>query len=339
MSRSPSLAAAGSRLVPRVLAYVRQRGGDGEALVRRFSFARDIAGQTEVPIAPADFEAFVEAAAAMLGDPCLAVHLAAELEWPTYSIPELAARASPTLGAALERVARYGSLFYAHLVLAWEEKGDELVFSHRTRGAPGAPLRYSNEYAVASALAHARRLVEEPLTPRRVWFAHATLEETGGLERFFGTSEIAFGRADSGLALPLAVAALPTRTRDPRLLATAEAMAERALHDAPRAADFTGAVAKKLREVLGKKPAQVSEVARQMRLSARTLQRRLEAEGTGWKELLESVRRDLARGWVSEGALPLGEIAYRLGYSDVAAFSRAFKRWTGRSPGAYRTPR
>lgn len=336
MPRRPKPAAASSRLIPRVVRYVREAGGDADALIRRFALPLDVEEQPEAAISPTDFEPFVEAASIALDDPCLAVHLAEALEWPSYSIPELCARASPTLREAMERVARYASLFYAHLVLTCEERGGELVLTHRVRGARADGLRYSNEYAIASALQHARRLTQRPIAPSRVWFAHPEPRGVEALRRFFGTQQIAFERPDSGLAFALEVVALPTRTDDARLLATAEALAERALRERPPAADFTVTVVHRLKQELARGDAQVATVAGQMRLSPRTLQRRLEAEGTGFKEVLEVVRRDLAREWVRDGDLPLTEIAYRLGYSDAAAFSRAFKRWTGLSPGAYR---
>jgi AraC-like DNA-binding protein len=334
--RPPAPAAASSRLVPRVLRHVRERGGDADALIRRFALPPDIEAQAEAAISPTDFEPLMEAASTTLADPCLAVHLVEALEWPSYSIPELAARASPTLREALERVARYASLFYAHLVITCAPKGGELVFTHRVRGAPAAALRHSNEYALASALHHARRLTERQLVPSRVWFAHGRPPEVAELQRFFGAPRISFDRPESGFAFAAEVAALPTRTEDARLLATAEALAERALRDSPPAADFAGTVARRMEEALAKGTVDLATIARQLRLSPRTLHRRLLAEGTGFKALLEIVRRDLARAWVEKGSLPLAEIAFRLGYSDAAAFSRAFKRWTGRSPGAYR---
>lgn len=150
------------------------------------------------------------------------------------------------------------------------------------------------------------------------------------------TSRVVFGREHSGLAFSPAVVALPTGTEDPRLLATADALAESALRARPPSADFTAGVARRIEQELAQGEVQAASIARALRLSPRTLQRRLTAEGTSFKDLLESVRRDLAGRWVSETALPLAEIAYRLGYSDVAAFSRAFKRWTGKSPGAAR---
>jgi len=71
-------------------------------------------------------------------------------------------------------------------------------------------------------------------------------------------------------------------------------------------------------------------------MSSRTLQRRLEREDTTFTEVLDGVREELARSLLPDHALSLAEIAYRIGFSDLATFSRAFKRWTGKPPGQFR---
>ena len=71
-------------------------------------------------------------------------------------------------------------------------------------------------------------------------------------------------------------------------------------------------------------------------MSARTLQRRLEEEQTRFTEVLDRARLDLARRLLADPALPLADVAFRLGFADLAAFSRAFKRWTGKPPGQWR---
>jgi AraC-like DNA-binding protein len=80
----------------------------------------------------------------------------------------------------------------------------------------------------------------------------------------------------------------------------------------------------------------IDSVAAVLHLSARTLHRRLEAEGTRFGEVLDGVREGRARRLLRETALPLAEVAYRAGFADLATFSRAFKRWTGLPPGAFR---
>ena len=62
----------------------------------------------------------------------------------------------------------------------------------------------------------------------------------------------------------------------------------------------------------------------------------MEAEGTSLTAVADETRAEVARELLADPALPLGEVAYRAGFADLATFSRAFKRWTGTSPGRYR---
>jgi AraC-like DNA-binding protein len=78
--------------------------------------------------------------------------------------------------------------------------------------------------------------------------------------------------------------------------------------------------------------------ARLFHMTPRTLHRRLVDEGTSYREVLESVRRTLAVQHVRSGHFTMEEIAYRLGYTDLANFRRAFKRWESVPPSAYRAP-
>jgi AraC-like DNA-binding protein len=77
-------------------------------------------------------------------------------------------------------------------------------------------------------------------------------------------------------------------------------------------------------------------VARRLGVSARTLQRRLGEQGTSFAAIVDEVRRDLARREVALGKRSFGEIAFLLGFSQASAFDRAFRRWTGSTPSAYR---
>jgi AraC-like DNA-binding protein len=88
-----------------------------------------------------------------------------------------------------------------------------------------------------------------------------------------------------------------------------------------------------LRDDLG---ADAKRVARALKLSTRTLQRRLDESGTTFSDLATRVRKDVAIEHIADETLTLDEIAARAGFSDVATFGRAFKRWTGQSPGEYR---
>jgi AraC-like DNA-binding protein len=74
-------------------------------------------------------------------------------------------------------------------------------------------------------------------------------------------------------------------------------------------------------------------------MSPRTLQRRLAEEGVSYQTLLEGARKEAAGRYLADGTLAIGEIAYLLGYSEPAPFHRAFKRWYGTTPEAFRRRR
>jgi AraC-like DNA-binding protein len=76
-------------------------------------------------------------------------------------------------------------------------------------------------------------------------------------------------------------------------------------------------------------------VASRLYRSTSTLQRQLNAEGTSYREVLESTRKVLAEQYLKEGGMSKAEIAFLVGFADQSNFSRAFKRWTGMSPGEY----
>jgi AraC-like DNA-binding protein len=335
MARRPKPPPAPSRILPPLLRWVRARGGDVDALVRRFGLPADVE-RVEAPMFEAErMDELFSAIADELGDPFLGLHLPEALEWRRYTMAELAARASPTVRAALERVVRFGATFYAHLEFALEDRDGEVVFSHRLRGTRQGGA-HSNEYALASSLTHLRRSIGERVSPRRVWFIHRRAGDVSELERFFGTRAIAFGRSENALAFDAALMARPLATGDARLLATTEELAARSAREQPAPSDFAAQVAARVTAALESGPPKVEVIARQLRMSPRTLARRLDGEGTSYRAVVESVRRELACRYAEDAALSLADVAYRVGFSDVATFSRAFKRWTGRTPGSYR---
>ena len=107
---------------------------------------------------------------------------------------------------------------------------------------------------------------------------------------------------------------------------------------AARSSRFRSQVEQRLEAALESGDVGIDRIARDLGYSRQTLYRRLKAEGTTYERLLDGLRRRLALRYVREQGLAVKEAAYRLGFSDPAAFSRAFKRWTGSSPGEMRRP-
>lgn len=97
-----------------------------------------------------------------------------------------------------------------------------------------------------------------------------------------------------------------------------------------------GEVRRTIRDRLVHGTPTAKEVAHALHLGQRTLQRRLSDLGLGFYEVLDSTRRTLAEGYLADPTLSLSEVAYLLGYAEQASFFRAFRRWHGQTPAAFR---
>jgi AraC-like DNA-binding protein len=105
---------------------------------------------------------------------------------------------------------------------------------------------------------------------------------------------------------------------------------------APQKRCFKKEVEDAIQPMLGAGEVSIERVAQTLGMSRQTLYRRLRGEGVTFEELLEAKRRQLAIRYLRFDGLSVKAVAYKLGFSDPAAFSRAFKRWTGVSPSEFR---
>jgi AraC-like DNA-binding protein len=131
--------------------------------------------------------------------------------------------------------------------------------------------------------------------------------------------------------------ATPAEPRSPGdFFTTIRRMVEGLLSPAPATPCFKQQVEDAIEQLIGKGEVSVDRVADALSLSRQTLYRRLKADGTSFQDVLEAKRRQLALRYLGVDRQSVKATAYRLGFSDPAAFSRAFKRWTGLSPSSVR---
>ncbi|MGG2460778.1 AraC family transcriptional regulator [Streptomyces sp. RGM 3693] len=254
----------------------------------------------------------------------------------------------PDLGSALERATRFYGLFPGGPDLAVETHPDDglAVFAVRS------DLHHHDEAAfVAACLLLIWHRLAGWLIGRRIplrWarFAHPApayadeYRELFGCPVRFGAQHTAAGWDARWLTAPV--------VRDQPALA---ALLYRAPADLLGRRDYGTTVAEQVRRSLvqalrSPAPARLPdavEVAARLAVSPATLRRRLRAEGTSYQRLKDAVRRDVALAALAAGPEPIAALAARIGFSEDAAFHRAFRRWTGTTPGAYRltgtTPR
>lgn len=333
--RPPREAATPSALAPALLRWARERGADIATIANRAGLDVVDAESDEAPITSSGLATMLGIVADAISEPHLALRLPTELVFRRFDAGALAARVAATPRDVLLAVARFSALIFPRLEARVDEELDEIAFRSSIGGRPRGLGHHVDEYVLAFALAHCRR-GGALVVPRRVWLTSARPSgELGALVRALGTEEIELGAQHTGFSLSASDAAIRLPSFDAMLVTAAEELATTALALAPRAGDLATAVAAKIEATL---PSDVTAdgIAAKMKMSARTLQRRLDEEGSRFSVVLDEVRERMARRLLDRPDLPLAEIAYRLGFSDLATFSRAFKRWTGAPPGAYR---
>lgn len=201
-----------------------------------------------------------------------------------------------------------------------------------------ARLRHPAEAAAAATLVLVRALSGEQVSARAVSFQHAAPDDVSAHRASFGVAP-SFGAATNTLAIDAAVLDRPNVRADPELHAYLVRRADQlatTIGDDVRIADRVHRV---ITEALAEGEPRADVVARRVGVSARTLHRRLAAEGTKLAVILDEVRRERALASLADPSRRVGEVAWALGYEDGSTFARAFRRWTGASPEAWRKRR
>jgi len=277
-------------------------------------------------------------AARRTGDPLFGLRAAQAWRPGHLDVFDYVCRSAGTLRGATERVIRYNRLLHDIAEFRLEERGDEAHIVHRFRGELKGPTREAAEFTLASALLAACQWTGiASIRARRVGFMHLDTQGLAELRAFFGTHHIELGAPEGRLVFDRSVLDLPLVAADPALCAVLERHADALLAALPKVEGFLvrfrELVAEELRR--GGNPT-VASVAKRLHMSERSLHRRLASEGTSFRDEVDSMRRGLALRYLEESSLQIGEIAFLLGYSEPRAFHRAFKGWTGETPGTYR---
>jgi len=318
------------------LRAIRDAGGDVASVCAALDLAPEIEHHADTVIALEQLQALYDEAAQLTGDPSFGLHLATNFPRGTYGIVEFIARSSATVREGWERIAELSRVMSPQVSVTITERTGEVSFDHAIPGRPLVYGRHGNEFFVPAVLLQTRGLIGPDFVPTRAWFAHPAHDQVDELARTLGTTQITFSAGSNGVALPKALLDRPVPSADPPLLSTLTHAATRALETDPPARSFVEMVRADVGSRMEGGAATLEATAQAFHMSPRTLQRRLGDEGTTFANIVDAVREELARAWVAEGKLGLGEVTFRLGYADVPAFVRAFKRWTKMTPTSYR---
>ena len=312
------------------------RSVDGPALLRALGLDPDAPLDVTQMVSEEAYYDFLERLAAqMVNAHELPVRVGPLMRPDDYGALGLAWKSAPTIRQSLERIERFCRLWTDNMTYELrDDVGGALFVLHRA-GERRLGLRLSNECTAASAVSLIRQTSTERFRPRRVLFKHPGPEITTAHERYFGCP-VEFGAELDAVSISEEALERPNHLGDDAisqfLMSHLKAEVEAIAEEDPFELLVQRAISRALSEGVPK----MAEIARRMGTSERTLQRRLADAGLSFKTLVDDTRRSLAENLMQGERYSLAEVGFLTGFSEQSAFSRAFKRWTGQSPAAYR---
>jgi AraC-like DNA-binding protein len=303
------------------------------AVLRRAGLPAGLFHQEKIFVTTEELFALWRAIAEISDDPSIGLKLGMESRVERYDPAAIAALHSRSFVDAVQRMARYKQLTCPEQIRISSDNGEsavEFAFLLAQEAEPAVLV----DLCLSWILTIGRNGTGQPITPlrldlRRPVKHRETLEEHYRCRVKFGTSRNALIFRASDLERPFL-------THNAELLAMLGPQLEAELN-ARRSRRTVGDQAKTaLKGLLAGHRPSIHDVARQLNLSSRTLQRRLMDSGLTFQRLLEEARRELARHYLAQSSLDLNETAYLLGYEDANSFFRAFHQWEGTSPGHWR---
>lgn len=310
-------------------------GLDTEAILSSTGVSRKVIDDPDGRLAVGQVRALWAAAVAQSGDPDLALHAAEALPFGAYKVIDHLAASAPTIGRALHSVSTYFPLINTAVELPIEIGDDQVSFGARAPHNPAALTRAYAEYTFAAVYLRTRDAAGVPFPLLGVELSHAAPPKTSEHERVFGCP-VRFDQPRCRMIVARSVWDMPTASAEPLLFQVLDEHASLLLERVPSRTGFAADVRAAIARELSGGDAGLDNVARQLAMSPRTLQRRLGELEVSYSDLVDETRRGLCMTYLSDSDVSLGEVAYLLGFSGQSSFTRAFKRWTGNTPTEYR---
>jgi AraC-like DNA-binding protein len=273
-------------------------------------------------------------AAIYVNDSCFGLHMGEFAEVGSWSILGYMMMNCKNLGEAFEKSERYSRIIGNFIQARAEPHGDKIKIIFSTPLLKVSMSRHCFDASLSSGIRLMRSLVGVNINPLEVSFTCAAPASMSEYERVF-QSPVSFGQKENSFTIDSSLLNMPIPMANPGLLEYFERYGENFLAEMDRKDEHTQTVTRIILTHLDDEGLSINKVAREMAVSVRTLQNRLEEEGVAFSDLLRDVRQRLAKQYLREN-YTVEQITYMLGFSEPSVFRKAFKKWSGVTPREYR---
>ncbi len=321
-------------MVLAMIDQLRATGADVPAALSSVGLVEEELRRPDHRITHGEFVDLLIASERITGDTLFGLHAGERITEDRFDVGQYLASSQQVLRDSYQRVVPYMRLVHDGLTFQILERGD--IGIARCTLAPGlAAPRGLIEYVLARCLVFGAHALGHFYEPTLVRFRHRAPADAREHRRVFH-GPVEFQADHDEVVFPIEYLDLPLVSANEGLSKVLEMHAQDQLKRMPVRSTVAGRARAFLAQRLGEEHVRADDLAAHLRMSARTLRRRLADENTSLKLLLDDLRRERACEYVRQGEMSVAEMAYHLGFASPTAFRRAFKRWTGETPTAYR---
>ena len=307
---------------------------DGRSLLAELGLDTSLLDDPDARIPQDQMTRLWQLAVTRSGNPAIGLNMAQVVRPGHFNVVGYALMSSRNLREGFARVVRYQRIIGEAAALDLQVRPDSYALVVSIHGDRLPVSRHSHDAALAYTMAFCRWMSGRDIVPLKACFAYPRPADIGAYEALF-RCPLEFDSGIYSLSFSREVMELPLATANPQLVRIHDRLATEYLarfEDSRVSHQARQTLCRLLPQGEPKRQA----VAGALHMSTRTLQRRLQEEGTSYQQLLDETRRELAQQYLVQPDLTLLEIGYLLGFADPSNFFRAFKRWFGMPPGQYR---
>ncbi len=265
----------------------------------------------------------------------LPLRIGASMRSDDYGAFGLAWKSAPSLRGSFLRAERYGQVLGSAETYTLEQSEEGWLIKLDKAGDGRLGMVLSNEASMAAVNVIAKEVTTARFVPLGVYFKHAPRGEAAVFERHFGCP-VQFEAGRDGLLIRAADLDAPNKLGDETIARFFDQHLEEELAALSGDEGLEQTVRREVANVLSDGVPTLTQIATELGIGARTLQRRLSEGGHSFQGVVDMARKDLAQNLLRETDYSLAEIAFLTGFSEQSGFTRAFKRWAGQTPRSYR---
>lgn len=308
-----------------LLEAIEAAGRDPDEILRPLGLNRTVFSSPHGFMSAADFGRVLEEAARVTGDDCFGLHFGEHYHPKNIGPLIYVVLNSPTIAVGFENVARYLRVHNEAAEVSFVLGPQWAYLRHLLADLPIESRRQHNEYSLAVGLGTIRLMAGTAWAPVEVQFEHEAPAQTSEQIRVFG-APVSFGHATNALVVEPEFCQRQIPAADAQLYPILRRYLDRTLEELPPEEGLLASVRRAIGDLMRQGDPKLGQVATKLAIGPRTLQRRLKDYGVDFNSLVDDTRRRFSLRYLQDRKNTLTEVAYLLGYSEVSAFNRAFKR-------------